>query len=72
MLNEYIMTSLRTIEGMDLDYIGGDFSNQHREKIEIILKNEVAKNMILFEGNKIMLTDAGKLFADGIAVKLFV
>lgn len=72
MLNEYIMTSLRTIEGMDLDYIGGNFSNQHRERIEIILKNEVAKDMILFEGNKIMLTDVGKLFADGIAVKLFV
>lgn len=71
MLNEYIMTSLRTIEGMDLNYIEKYFSKQLREKIEAIIKNEVEKDMILFEGNKIILTDAGKLFADRIAVKLF-
>ncbi|HEY5369933.1 MAG TPA: radical SAM family heme chaperone HemW [Hanamia sp.] len=71
MLNEYIMTSLRTIEGMDLDYIEKYFSKQHSERIETIIKNEVEKDMILLKGNKIMLTDEGKLFADRIAVKLF-
>ncbi len=70
-LNEYVMTSLRTIEGMDLDYIEKCFSKKHREKIEAIVKNEVEKEMIFFERNNIILTDAGKLFADGIAVKLF-
>lgn len=71
MLNEYIMTSLRTIEGMDLDYIEKYYSNQHRERLEIIVKNQIEKDKILLEGNKIKLTNAGKLFADGIAVKLF-
>ena len=71
MLNEYIMTSLRTIEGMNLDHIEKYSTKEHKTKIEAIVKNEVEKGMIFFEGNNIILTDAGKLFADGIAVKLF-
>lgn len=71
-LNEYIMTSLRTIEGMDLDFIEKSFSIEQRQRIENIIKKEVEKEKITFRNNKIILTNAGKLFADGIAVKLFI
>lgn len=70
-LNEYTMTSLRTIEGMDLNLIEKNFSKQQRQKIEIILKSELKKGMIIMNENRIRLTDEGKLFADAIAVKLF-
>ena len=71
-LDEYIMTSLRTIEGMDLDFIENNFSIEQRKRIENITKKEVEEEKISFRNNKIILTDTGKLFADGIAVKLFV
>ena len=70
-LNEYIMTSLRTIEGLDLKFIETHFSTDQRKRIESLIKNEVEKEMIFIDKEKIILTDEGKLFADGIAVKLF-
>jgi len=71
-LNEYIMTSLRTMGGMDLQFIKNNFSNNERNRIENVIKNEVEKEMYLLNNKNIILTDEGKLFADGIAVKLFV
>lgn len=71
-LEEYIMTSLRTIEGMDLQFIEDHFSIKERKRIQNILKTEVEKERILVIGNKIILTDEGKLFADAITVKLFL
>jgi len=70
-LEEYIMTSLRTMEGMDLQFIENNFSKDERKRIENILANEVAKDKIIAKGDKIILTDEGKLFADAISVKLF-
>lgn len=70
-LEEYIMTSLRTMEGMDLQYIEDLFSLEERKRIETIFGNEVAKREFSIDGEKIILTDEGKLFADAISVKLF-
>lgn len=71
-LNEYIMTSLRTIEGMDLNLIEEKFSDLERKRIEQLLNTQIKKDHFIQENNKIILTDEGKLFADRIAVELFV
>jgi oxygen-independent coproporphyrinogen-3 oxidase len=71
-LNEYILTSLRTSEGLDLKYIENTFSIDERKRIENLIMNEVEKKNILIRKEKIILTDEGKLFADGISVKLFL
>jgi len=71
-LNEYILTSLRTSEGLDLKYIEDTFSINERKRIENLIMNEVEKKNILIRKEKIILTDEGKLFADGISVKLFL
>ena len=70
-LNEYIMTSLRTVWGCDLNYIektfGKDYTSSLISKSEIfILKGQMISN-----NNILSLTDEGKLFADGIAGDLF-
>jgi oxygen-independent coproporphyrinogen-3 oxidase len=65
------MTSLRTIEGMDLNFIQNYFSKKERIRIENILKNKIEKENYFIENDKIILTDQGKLFADRIAVELF-
>ncbi|MEO8412560.1 MAG: radical SAM family heme chaperone HemW [Ginsengibacter sp.] len=70
-LNEYIMTALRTVEGLDLKIIEENFSLWERTRIE----NEIVKyknqKKIIINKEKIILTDEGKLFADGIAADLF-
>lgn len=71
-LNEYIMTSLRTIEGLDLQFVEHVFSKEERNRIEDLIKDEIENKRALMKEDKILLTDEGKLFADGIAVKLFV
>lgn len=71
-LNEYIMTSLRTIEGLDLGFIENNFSLEDRKRIENLIEEEVEKEKTFIKEGKIILTDEGKLFADGIAVKLFL
>ena len=70
-LNEYIMTSLRTTEGLSLAWVGQNWGNANAELIgkeaTVYLKDEKA---VLHNGH-IILTGKGKLFADGIAADLF-
>ncbi|MEO6454702.1 MAG: radical SAM family heme chaperone HemW [Ginsengibacter sp.] len=70
-LNEYIMTSLRTMEGLNLDFVKRKFG----EDKSLILENQSKKyqeNLKLkFIDNTLILTKEGKLFADGIAADLF-
>ena len=70
-LNEYIMVSLRTMEGMDLQLIEERFSLKERVRIENILGTKLQKGVVKKSGNKVMLTDAGKLLTDAISVQLF-
>ncbi len=71
-LNEYIMTSLRTIEGLDLKIIEENFSLSERKRIENAIQKYFSEKKIIFNNEKIILTDEGKLFADGISAELFL
>ena len=70
-INEYIMTSLRTIEGLDLDVIEKKFSTNERNRIEAAAKKYILNERIFLVNEKLVLSDEGKLFADGIAADLF-
>jgi oxygen-independent coproporphyrinogen III oxidase len=69
-LNEYIMTALRTAEGISLERVSNKFGDIKEEA----LKNKVSglnpENISITDG-KIILSNAGKLFADGLASSLF-
>jgi oxygen-independent coproporphyrinogen III oxidase len=67
-MNEYIMTSLRTVEGLDLEKIPEAMSSELRAASQKFID---AGKLILKE-NKLILTKEGKLFADGIAAEFFV
>ena len=69
-LNEYIMTSLRTIEGCDLNYVTNEFGQEATDKLIKSSKIYLEKSLLNID-TKIVLADEGKLFADGIAADLF-
>lgn len=69
--NEYVMTSLRTVWGADLNKIralGGAFAAHFLKTVGVFLKNRMVEQ----RGETYRLTRAGKLLADGIASELFV
>lgn len=71
-LNEYIMISLRTMWGMDLQKIEHDFGGHYRVELEKLLHLFKQRGHVVIENNSVKLTNAGKLFADQIASELFV
>ena len=66
-INERIMTSLRTIWGLDL----GVFDKQVADWIKLDIGVLDASHYIL-KDEVLTLTNAGRLFADAIAASLFV
>lgn len=70
-LNEFVMTGLRTIEGLDLQKIETTWGIQQRSRIEagslVYLENE----LLLKTNDRLILTNNGMLMADGIAADLF-
>lgn len=72
MLNEYVMTALRTIEGADLGFIEKTFGKEHSERIKKESGKYIAAGKMELSGNILLLTPAGRFFADGIAADLFV
>jgi len=66
-LNEYIMTSIRTSEGLMLNNIIGTSASQ----LLVLSKKYINSGLMKFENNSLILTNEGKLLADGIAADLF-
>lgn len=67
--NEFIMTSLRTKEGLDLEVLENKFPSY----FEAIVKDAKRMDATLIElgNNAFTLTARGKFFADGLASELF-
>jgi oxygen-independent coproporphyrinogen-3 oxidase len=70
-LNEYIMTALRTMEGINLNIVEDRFGENTCLQLQLASKKWAAGNKIVIENKMIRLTKEGKLFADGIAADLF-
>jgi oxygen-independent coproporphyrinogen III oxidase len=70
-LNEYIMTSLRTAEGINSGMIKAKFGEDKSSKIKVASSKYESSGKLKFNNEHIILTNEGKLFADGIAADLF-
>ena len=71
-INEYIMTSIRTMWGMSLTKIENDFGGDYKREIEDSLSPLIEAGHIILENGSAKLTHEGKLFADRIASELFL
>ncbi len=71
-LNEYIMTSLRTMWGLDLDKVAREWDSTCATMVEKSSHLFQEKKWLVQNERKLLLTNEGKLFADRIASELFV
>jgi oxygen-independent coproporphyrinogen-3 oxidase len=70
-LNEYIMISLRTKEGLHLQTLAEKFGQEKVNEIKLQGKKYFTQNLMQEENGFIFLTAQGKFLADGIAADLF-
>jgi oxygen-independent coproporphyrinogen-3 oxidase len=70
-MNEYVMTSIRRKEGIDLNFFKKKFGDNNFENLKIACKKINDIGYLSWDNHFIKLTKEGKLFADGIAADLF-
>ena len=70
--NEYVMTSLRTSWGCNVDKIERDYGKSYAHNFLENIKKYLDSGIMLMKDNNFILTDEGMLFADGIAAELFL
>ena len=70
--NEYVMTALRTIWGIDLTKINSDFGKDFYDETLYNLRGFEDKDWLIINDKKVKLSQNGKLFADHIASELFI
>lgn len=70
--NEYVMTALRTMWGVDLTRVAAGWGEAAAESLRERAARFVAAGQVTQTGKALILTPAGRLLADGIAADLFL
>lgn len=70
--NEYVMTSIRTSWGCDIEHIYNVFGVLYKNHFLQNAIPQIKDKMLKKVHSQFLLTDKGKLFADGVAADLFV
>ncbi len=70
-LNEYLMTTLRTIEGISLNYVSLTWGEEKAAQVKETAQKHIGRGHLAFNGDFLQLTIQGKFLADGIASDLF-
>ncbi len=70
--NEYILTSLRTIWGINKEYLKHHFNKEYNQHFDENIKQFLLFKTIEENATSYYLTRTGKFIADGIAAELFI
>ena len=70
--NEYVMTSLRTMWGVSLDFVEDNINKESRDYLSNLATRFVRYGMITRDGNRLVLTDQGKMISDNIISELMM
>lgn len=70
--NEYIMTSLRTIWGIDLEYLENHYSKETRDYCLNIARKFLQYGLIKKEQKQLILTEQGKFVSDNIIAEMMM
>lgn len=69
--NEYIMTGLRTIWGVDLNRVKREFGEVYYDYLARLSSSFIEEGLMKKESDILTITDKGKFLSDGIASDLF-
>jgi oxygen-independent coproporphyrinogen-3 oxidase len=69
--NEYIMTSLRTIWGINLVLLEQNFGSNRKKTLLLEAENMVKDGKLILTENSLCITEKALFYADGIASNLF-
>ena len=64
--NEYVMTTLRTMWGIDLDYVENTFDKEGYDYIVNLSKRFRDYGLMVLEEKNLLLTNQGKMISDNI------
>ena len=70
--NEYIMTGLRTIWGVSLNYLKEEFGINYKNHFENKSQKFIISNHLILNDDVVKTTIKGKFLSDGIASELFL
>jgi oxygen-independent coproporphyrinogen-3 oxidase len=70
--NEYIMTSLRTMWGINIDMVEEKINKESRDYLSNLATRFVKYGMMTQKGNHLMLTDQGRMISDNIITELMM
>lgn len=72
MFNEYIMTSLRTMWGIDLEYVERTFEKEGYDYIMNMASKFINYGLMRLEKNTLVLTDQGMMISDNIISEMMM
>ena len=70
--NEYVMTGLRTIWGVDLDKVASEYGENYLTYVNQQASKFLEQGLLMLEDCRLLTTKKGKFLADGIASDLFM
>ncbi|MBW6500471.1 MAG: radical SAM family heme chaperone HemW [Bacteroidales bacterium] len=70
--NEYIMTSLRTMWGIDLEYVEKVFEKEGYDYLLNIAGKFIAYGLMKHQNNTLVLTNQGKMISDNLISELMI
>ena len=70
--NEYVMTRLRTMWGIQLEEVEKLFGKKHLEYLLMQAQLHIKNDFLIMENNTLKVTKKGKFLSDGIASDLFL
>lgn len=62
--NEYVMVSLRTMEGVDMDYLQNNFDIKYVQNFELIAEKYINDKLLIIKNKNICLTTKGILISN--------
>lgn len=70
-LNEYIMTSLRTVEGIDLEYVSTAFGEAERRRLESLAIGWIERGVLSIDANRLHIPTSEFMLSDAVIESLF-
>ena len=70
--NEYIMTCLRKIEGLSLEYIELTYGKMYADYFEAQVSRHLKERNFFWDGDFLKITPKAKFLTDGLAADLFI